>query len=86
MTRTWTYKTRKIRGEMRRVKTRTHMGKTQIRMVGVRNLTDKEARRENPNVKRVKGFVNETDGRHSSVNHYRPKKKGRGRRKFLGFI
>ena len=85
MTRTWTYTTRKIRGKMRRVKLRTHMGKTQIRMVGVRNLTDKEAKRENPNTKRIKGYVNETDGRHSTVNHYRPKD-ARKRKKLFGFI
>lgn len=61
------------------------MGKEQVRIVGVRNLTDKEAKRENPNVKRKKGFVNETDGRHSSVNHYRPKSKAK-RKRLFGFI
>lgn len=61
------------------------MGKTQIRMVGVRNLTDKEAKREHPNSKRVKGYVNHTDGRNSSVNHYRPKDKKK-RAKLFGIF
>jgi len=77
MTRAWTYTKRKINGKMRNVKVRTHMGKPQVRMVGVRNLTDSARRRIDPKAKRVKGYVNETDGRHSTVNHYSPKKKGR---------
>lgn len=85
MGRAWKYTTRKIRGEKRKVKVRKHMGKEQVRMVGVRNLTDKEAKREHPKSKRVKGYVNNTDGYHSSVNHYRPKDKKK-RAKLFGLF
>ncbi len=67
MGKTWTERIRKINGERRKVKVRTINGREQVRVLKIRNTTDKNAGKKN-RARRVKGHVNYPDGRRG-VNH-----------------